>query len=47
MTLVGFGPRSEGDTYVSWHEVDAAAETLAVTTAGDWAPGRRSIWSGR
>jgi riboflavin synthase len=40
MTLVGFGPRSEGDTYVSWHEVDAAAETLAVTTAGDWAPGK-------
>lgn len=40
MTLVGFGPRSEGDTYVSWHEVDAAAETLAVTTAGAWAPGK-------
>jgi riboflavin synthase len=41
MTLVGFGPRAEGDGYVSWHEVDAAAETLAVTTAGSWAPGDR------
>ncbi|WP_296708287.1 riboflavin synthase [Rhodoblastus sp.] len=39
MTLVGFGPRSENDGYVSWHEIDAAAETLAVTTAGSWAPG--------
>jgi riboflavin synthase len=39
MTLVGFGPRSEGDGNVSWHEIDAAAETLAVTTAGSWAPG--------
>ncbi|MDI9849402.1 riboflavin synthase [Rhodoblastus sp. 17X3] len=39
MTLVGFGPRSERDGYVSWHEVDAAAETLAVTTAGSWTPG--------
>jgi riboflavin synthase len=39
MTLVGFGPRSEDDGYVSWHEIDAAAETLAVTTAGSWAPG--------
>ena len=34
MTLVGFGPREDGDGYASWHEVDAAAETLAVTTAG-------------
>ena len=25
----------------SWHEMDAAAETLAVTTAGAWAPGDR------
>lgn len=41
MTLVGFGPRAENDGFVSWHEVDAAAETLAVTTAGDWAPGER------
>jgi riboflavin synthase len=41
MTLVGFGPRDEGDDYASWHEVDAAAETLAVTTAGSWAPGDR------
>jgi riboflavin synthase len=39
MTLVGFGPRSEDDGYLSWHEIDAAAETLAVTTAGSWAPG--------
>ncbi|MCI4679145.1 riboflavin synthase [Rhodoblastus acidophilus] len=41
MTLVGFGPRAEGDSYVSWHEADAAAETLAVTTAGAWAPGEK------
>jgi riboflavin synthase len=44
MTLVAFGPRAEGpesDGFVSWHEVDAAAETLAVTTAGAWAPGDR------
>jgi riboflavin synthase len=41
MTLVGFGPRAEGDGFLSWHEVDAAAETLAVTTAGDWSPGER------
>ncbi len=41
MTLVGFGARREGDDFVSWHEVDAAAETLAVTTAGDWKPGDR------
>ncbi len=40
MTLVGFGPHA-GDGYVSWHEVDAAAETLAVTTAGQWAVGDR------
>jgi riboflavin synthase len=39
MTLVGFGGRSEDDGYLSWHEIDAAAETLAVTTAGSWAPG--------
>ena len=41
MTLVGFGPRAENDGFSSWHEVDAAAETLAVTTAGAWAPGER------
>ncbi|HUO53348.1 MAG TPA: riboflavin synthase [Rhodoblastus sp.] len=41
MTLVGFGPRAEGDDYVTSHEVDAAAETLAVTTAGEWKPGER------
>ncbi len=41
MTLVGFGPRAESDGFVSWHEVDAAAETLAVTTAGSWAAGDR------
>jgi riboflavin synthase len=39
MTLVGYGQSREGDGYVAWHEVDAAAETLAVTTAGDWKPG--------
>lgn len=37
MTLVGFGPQADG----SWHEVDAAAETLAVTTAGEWKAGDR------
>jgi riboflavin synthase len=41
MTLIAFGPRVEGDGFLSWHEVDAAAETLAVTTAGGWAPGDR------
>ncbi|WP_294539512.1 riboflavin synthase [uncultured Rhodoblastus sp.] len=41
MTLVDFGPREEGDGFASWHEVDAAAETLAVTTAGFWAAGDR------
>ena len=40
MTLVGFGPYGENG-FASWHEVDAAAETLAVTTAGLWAPGER------
>jgi riboflavin synthase len=40
MTLVGFGPLADNG-YTSWHEVDAAAETLAVTTAGAWAPGDR------
>ncbi|WP_374546068.1 riboflavin synthase [Rhodoblastus sp.] len=41
MTLVGFGPRNDGDGYTSWQEVDAAAETLAVTTAGAWTPGKK------
>ncbi|HUO53257.1 MAG TPA: riboflavin synthase, partial [Rhodoblastus sp.] len=41
MTLVGFGPRDAGDGFASWHEVDAAAETLAVTTADAWAPGEK------
>ncbi len=40
MTLVGFGAGEE-DGFCSWHEVDAAAETLAVTTAGAWAAGDR------
>lgn len=50
MTLVGFGPQSPSSDgrpttpyaengFASWHEVDAAAETLAVTTAGEWKPG--------
>lgn len=36
LTVVGRGsaPRN-------WFEVDISAETLARTTAGDWAPGRR------
>ena len=52
MTLVGFGPQSPSsdgrlatpfaaDGFASWHEVDAAAETLAVTTAGEWKAGDR------
>ncbi len=41
MTLVAFGHRAENDGFASWHEVDAAAETLAVTTAGQWAAGDR------
>lgn len=41
MTLVDFGARDEDDGFASWHEVDAAAETLAVTTAGGWAVGDR------
>lgn len=40
MTLVGFGA-SDAQGFASWHEVDAAAETLAVTTAGEWKPGDR------
>lgn len=41
MTLVDFGARSENDGFGSWHDVDAAAETLAVTTAGSWREGDR------
>ena len=41
MTLVAFGPRADEEGFVSWHEVDAAAETLAVTSAGAWAQGER------
>ena len=37
LTVVASGPRDGG----SWFEVDAAAETLARTTAGGWAEGRR------
>jgi riboflavin synthase len=37
LTVVEFGPREGG----SWFEVDAAAETLARTNVGGWAPGRR------
>lgn len=37
LTVVGFGPREGG----SWFEVDAAAETLARTTVGQWRPGTR------
>jgi riboflavin synthase len=37
LTVVDFGAREGG----CWFEVDAAAETLAVTTIGEWAPGTR------
>ena len=37
LTVVAFGPRDNG----SWFEVDAAAETLARTTLGEWGPGTR------
>ncbi len=37
LTVVGFGPRKAG----CWFEVDAAAETLARTTVGQWSPGTR------
>jgi riboflavin synthase len=40
MTLVDFGPR-DADGFTAWHAVDAAAETLAVTTAGEWKAGDR------
>jgi riboflavin synthase len=38
LTVVAVGPREGGG---AWFEVDAAAETLDRTTAGDWAPGTR------
>ena len=38
LTVVGFGP---GETGGCWFEVDAAAETLARTTVGDWREGTR------
>ena len=34
-------PQAASRRIASWHEVDAAAETLAVTTAGAWTPGDR------
>ncbi|MFC0220538.1 riboflavin synthase [Pseudochelatococcus lubricantis] len=37
LTVVAFGPREGG----AWFEVDAAAETLALTTVGDWQAGTR------
>lgn len=36
LTVVAFGERPGG----SWFEVDAAAETLAKTTVGEWTSGR-------
>jgi len=38
LTVVAFGPRAGGG---AWFEVDAAAETLARTTAGAWRAGTR------
>ncbi|MGI6246786.1 MAG: riboflavin synthase [Pseudochelatococcus sp.] len=37
LTVVAFGPLEGG----AWFEVDAAAETLALTTAGGWQAGTR------
>jgi riboflavin synthase len=37
MTVVDFGPRGQG----AWYDIDAAAETLAVTTAGQWRVGTK------
>lgn len=37
MTVVDFGPRDGG----CWYDIDAAAETLAVTTAGKWRAGTK------
>ena len=39
LTVVARGPRGEGDG--AWFEVDAAAETLARTTVGQWRVGTR------
>lgn len=38
LTVVAFGARPEGGC---WFEVDAAAETLALTTVGQWTTGKR------
>src|SRR5260221_7294531 len=38
LTVVAVGPRPQGG---AWFEVDAAAETLARTTAADWRSGQR------
>ena len=37
MTVVDVGPRGAG----AWYDIDAAAETLAVTTAGQWRAGTK------
>jgi len=37
MTVVDVGARGPG----AWYDIDAAAETLAVTTAGQWRAGTR------
>ena len=37
LTVVAFGPLPNG----AWFEVDAAAETLALTTVGQWVSGSR------
>jgi riboflavin synthase len=37
LTVVDFGAREGG----CWFDVDAAAETLALTTVGEWKPGTR------
>ena len=37
MTVVDFGARDKG----AWYDIDAAAETLAVTTAGEWRAGTK------
>ena len=38
LTVVAFGARPEGGC---WFEVDAAAETLALTTVGQWIEGKQ------
>ena len=38
LTVVGFGARPEGG---AWFDVDAAAETLALTSVGTWGVGTR------